>query len=349
MIDRQTSQQIELIKWLAIIGIFLFHFMDTIQRIAVVDIPGFISSLFHVGSQGIHLFFIFSAFLLYLKYGREPTKFSVITRIKKLYPQYVLGFIIVVIVFGINGVFFRWDELLLNIAPVVRNFSYDYVRSINGNWWFVHTLIEFYLAVKIIFFIVRKVGPFNFLWMSYVISVSYISIYTFGYEVDTRQLNPFSTFFLNYLYDFGIGIFLAHVYLKRSTYSFNVYVLLLVGLTFEGIGYVITVNFGQFGLNINDIFFSIGLLSTLYALILLIERACKEVYNQLDFLIINSGLIYLIYLIHHPIIKVVTDIYSIKGYIDVVIVLIISLFGTISLSILGMKVVGFIGNSNVSK
>jgi len=334
MVDRNFSEQMEIIKWFSIIGIFTFHFSDTIVRYDIIPLNSLFEKLLHIGSQGIHVFFILSVFFIHLKYLQSKKDFQVFKRVKKLYPQYIISVIFVLIIYLIYGKNISIFEILINILPIVRNMSEEYIRTINGNWWFLQTLIEFYIFIKITEKLLVKITDLKLILMTLSIYSVYVLFYTNIMEVDSRNLNPYSSFFLNYIYDFTIGVLFARFYFLKKLKLDYIYLFFIFGIIFEGLGYAVTKKLGILGYNINDIFFSIGIMFLMLALSKLF-LSFKKLDRTKTILVKNTILIYYIYLIHHPIILIILDLNSgINSYTFLIFLYILASIIVVVISIL---------------
>ena len=295
-------------KVLAILMIVIFHLFDSIEKIDSNIFHSLIFKMTHIGSQGIHFFFFISAFFIYLKYN-TLSKYNLlffkwlIKRLKKLYPTYIASiFTISIIYYLFFNQTFTIEEIIINIFPLIRNFNSEYIHSINGNFWFLHTLIEFYLVFPLLIKLSNKTTNIEFMFFTYLIVIFYILYYTFYLSVDSASLNPYSSFFLNYLYDFSLGIILAKYLKVHKQITFNLSYLLILIIILEIIGVILS-QYNAFGRNINDLFFSIAIIS----LILLFSNLITHMNNKfIDYLIsFFKTKVYDIYLTHHPMIKII--------------------------------------------
>jgi len=330
MLNNQLiSNYFDYMKWIAILGIFVFHFFDSVERYSQFQLNYVFQKLVHVGSQGIHLFFIFSAFFLYAKYHDKIDDFKVLHRLKKLYPQYIVAVFFVILLWLTIGAPVSIDAVVINILPVIRNLSFEYIRSINGNWWFLHTLIEFYMIFKGLIFIKTRWGIHWLMISSFSLYILYLLFYTFYLNINSQTLNPYSTFVLNYIYDFIFGFYL-YIYapLLLNT-NRNPFIFITIGIFFEGVGLILTKNFGIFGINSNDIFFALGWFYFLYGIVLFFFKHPNIMTNKL---LTSTGIIYIIYLIHHPIITSSIKYFQINSVTDVSILLLFTLSVTILVS-----------------
>lgn len=328
--NQLVSNYFDYMKWIAILGIFFFHFFDSIERYSQFQLNHIFQKLVHVGSQGIHLFFIFSAFFLYAKYHDKPDGFKVVYRLKKLYPQYLVAVFFITLLWLGTGKSVSLDAFVINISPVIRNLSFEYIRSINGNWWFLHTLIEFYLIFKGLIYLKKRWGLHWLMTTSLSLYILYLLFYTFYLDINSQTLNPYSAIVLNYIYDFIFGFYL---YVYASTLldtKRNPFIYIGIGILFEGAGLVLTKYFGVLGINANDIFFAFGWFYFLYGLVLLLFKHQNVISQKL---LSSTGIIYIVYLVHHPIILSAIKYYPINSFIDLLILLLF----TLSITILASK------------
>ena len=293
---------------LAIFMIVIFHLFDSIEKVNSEIFYSLIFKMTHIGSQGIHFFFFISAFFLYLKYN-TLSKYNLlffkwlIKRLKKLYPTYIASILIISVMYYLFlEQTFSIKEIIINIFPLIRNFSSEYIHSINGNFWFLHTLIEFYLIFPLLIKFSTKMSNIQFILFTYLIVILYILYYTFYLSIDSATLNPYSSFFLNYLYDFSLGIILAKYLKIHKIITFKVSYIITFIIFFELIGVILS-QYNAFGRNINDLFFSISII----LIILLLANFISNITHKLILYPINffKTKVYDIYLVHHPMIKII--------------------------------------------
>lgn len=299
---------------IAILMIVLFHLFDSVHKADPTAFHHLIFKATHFGSQGIHFFFFISAFFLYLKYDHISNYnvqfFSWLKkRFYKLYPTYLASiFIITGLYYIFNYQVVSLHEIIVNIIPIIRNFDGYYIHSINGNFWFLHTLIEFYLVFPLLVFLMKKMQTVIFLLFTYFLVITYIIAYTYYFSVDSNALNPYSALFINYLYDFSLGMVLAKYFKTDQVLKVNIVSLASIFFVFEGIGFYLSQT-GPFGRNINDLFFSVASILFIIGFSSLLDHAlrlAKSSENRLAATInFLSTKIYDIYLVHHPVIKIV--------------------------------------------
>ena len=215
---------------------------------------------------------------------------------------------------------------MINLTPILRNLDEQYIHSINGNFWFLHTLIEFYLIFPILVLLINKMTNLKFLLFTYIIVLLYIISYTYYFSVDSTNLNPYTAFFINYLYDFSLGMVLAKYLKAHKIIKFNIIYIVIIFLLFEGIRVYLS-QISAFGRNINDIFFSIASILFIFSFSYILTFLLKKVKNSNNYLTktINflSNKVYDIYLVHHPVIKITLTQINTYSTINVIIVFLI--------------------------
>lgn len=181
-----------------------------------------------------------------------------------------------------------------------------------------------------------------FLYLIYVLFISLVL------KIDSQVLNPYSSFFLNYIYDFTFGILLARYYIDNKFDNVHLWSIFLLGIFFEFIGYMITVEFISIGYHLNDIFFALGIFFIFFVISGLLIKV-KNITKILDFFINRVYLIYFIYLIHHPIIILLLKNIKMINNFQLFLVYIFSCFIIFSLAVLLNKILIFITDIIKSK
>lgn len=323
-------------RLLAVLMIVIFHLTDSIYKIYPLFFDSIFLSATHVGSQGIHFFFFSSAFFIYLKYEHLIMYNNIflkwlLSRLKKIYPNYLASIILIVLLYlSFTDYIFSWESIIISILPIIKNLSQHYIHSINGNFWFLHTLIEFYIVFPFVTAMFQLMKKIYFILLIYAITICYILLYTLFLNIDSSSLNPFTSFFVNYLYDFAFGMLLAD-YLKKNdiTFSAKTHIFFVVTIiSFEYIGYLLS-QVGPLGRNINDLFFSPAIIIfLLYCSYILntIKIKQNKIY-KIFFSILDSleTKVYDIYLTHHPVISILLTSIYLNKYMILLILLIVIL------------------------
>lgn len=181
---------------------------------------------FNTGSLGVFLFIFISGLSLGLKYKDQEIDYKefVAKRFLRIYPAYFIALIIGIIIY------FSFSKEILNLAyyyQPVLGFS-DFICSFTGfchflgriggpfigTGWFLGIIIPFYLLFP---FLLKKfkTSPSVLLLVVFLISFIYRSI-------EAKSMFLHSVFFglwpLHYLFEFGLGIYLA-LTVKKSFWT----------------------------------------------------------------------------------------------------------------------------------
>ena len=325
MIDQNLSRWINVLKGVAILEIVMFHFFgDQAKYIASLGpelaragsavgnhIEHILFSIPRMGGQGIHVFFFMSGLgiaLSELTKTSSPTDFLT-KRLSRVYPPYCVAIVFVVALqIVLLGVPFTEDYFvsILSSFFLIRNYSTDWIRTINGDWWFVSAIIPMYLMHLATRQIARE-RPLAVLGTVFAISFSYKLLIASLLARDIVQfdagvLNPFTAFFFNYWWEFAAGVAFMNLggwNRIKNLSSTSCLMLVGMGLAFELAG--IWLGETAIGRIFNDDFFVIGQLSTLTGLFLLVNghRAWSD--GALALLAKLGITSYGLYLVHHPI------------------------------------------------
>lgn len=313
-------------KGVAIFEIVMFHFFGDHGWTALkmyqaggaqagVDLWLKVESIFlqatRVGSQGIHVFFFMSGVGLAasgLRNQTAPGSF-LWKRLSRIYPAFLLALLLVVLLQVTTGQSESWDNYWSAVAAsvvLVRNYSFDWIRVINGNWWFVCALVPTY----VLYLLMRRHFMHNPLFWG-----AGMFIASFSYKVvlailmsqgliafDAGQLNPYTAFFLNYSWEFFAGVTFViaggWVWLEKQSVG------KLLALSALGLGcqlFGIWLGMHEVGRIFNDDFFAVSQIVLLSCLYLFASRLNLSRFLALVGWVGVSS--YGLYLVHHPISK----------------------------------------------
>lgn len=330
--DRKLlSTSIDLLKGIAIIGVVMFHFYGDhayklLQMPMMSDIDrigSYLIQFTHIGSQGIHVFFFLSGFGIALSERAKllPAKAFFSRRMSRLFPEYIVAILVVIVLLVATGQILLDDALLRDIFVsllLIRNYSSEWIREINGNWWFVSAIVPMYflhlLSRKYIY-----LSPAKALLLAYGTSLSYKLILAYLCSVavldfDAGRLNPYTAFFLNYWWEFVAGIVCVRLDCWGKLCAAKdawLLCLLLCGIAFEVTG--IIGGSSAFGRLVNDDFFAVAQILIWSSLVLLAYRRGVLNFKWVGALKWLGGASYSIYLVHHPISKTLLF-FGITGY-----------------------------------
>ena len=305
-------KRIELIDFLRGISIFTIVVMHLCQGLA----SGTLSKAIAFGGAGVHVFILCSGFGLYLSYLRKPLGY--VDFLKRRFTKVYVPYAIVVLLWGmwtmVKGAEFPLREVMSHLL-LYKMFSVELDTSLCYPYWFISTIIQFYLAWALIVRLVRGWGAL----LPLAISLAWSTLVgVLGYE----EMRPWGSFFLQYLWEFCLGMWIA----KRCVDSGNYGIMeirnyrwwwLLVG-AIGGMG--LTGLIGWYGgwLKLyNDIPSLVGYLSVM----LLIYKVGAKAVNR--FFVWESSFGYELYLVHSLVFVIMA--YLIKGVIPLYVLMPVSL------------------------
>ncbi len=184
-----------------------------------------------LGYYGVQIFLFLSAYGLTKKYlNSEIIYFNYLKRrILKIYPAFLFSIIIWAIYIGlthkgipytIETILTNWDSLLYKLT-FVANFIPGELYKINGPWWFVSVIVQFYIVFPYMLSLFKKFGT------SALIFLSIMSL------VITSYLQPYINIplpgtILTHIPELSIGIFLA----QKNKFAINYLTIIIITIIF---------------------------------------------------------------------------------------------------------------------
>ncbi len=216
---------IDYLKGFSIFTIVLYHLIQFYEFYVWDDI---IKTASNLGGAGVHVFFVCSGFGLYLSYIKKPISFKdfILKRMSKIYIPYIL---IVLISALIPYMYVGKDRFIALLSHIFlfKMFVPRYESSFGGQLWFISTIIQFYLVFYLLIWLKRKIGNKTYVIMSFLISLIYGIIVCMAGKEDIRTWN---SFFLQYLWEFSLGMICAELYVKGIKIKINALILLLISI-----------------------------------------------------------------------------------------------------------------------
>lgn len=256
------------------------------------------------GGAGVHVFILCSGFGLYLSYCKKPLKF--IDFLKRRFSKVWIPYAIAVIFWGI------WLQMTAGNFPIkevtshlllYKMFSTELDTSLCYPYWFISTIIQFYLFWPIL------VKIFKMKWGGCAMLIISLSWSTIVGGIGLEEERPWGSFFLQYLWEFGLGMWIAERIHEGKSKMVDVrkmkWLWLLLGAVGGmGLSAIMAWNGGWLKLY-NDIPSLLGYLSVA----LLIYKFDIRWFNR--FFEWANGFSYELYLIHSLVFAVIA--YSLKG------------------------------------
>jgi peptidoglycan/LPS O-acetylase OafA/YrhL len=229
--ERLTMRQLDVIRVLAMLGIFLHHLWKTVIVAPQGNLQSALDILFSAASDGVVLFNIISGFMLAIPYlGPECRPFAgyrsfLQKRFLRIIPPYYLALFIFTLAnilrFGfplVPAVDTLLEHLLfinsLNYANMSLNFSH---------FWYLGLLAQFYLLFPFVLTLFLRIGAARaalsiivFCWGGWMILAGHIPATDGGYPGLAENLMHFNL--PGRLPEFAIGMWLASLW-NPSTVS----------------------------------------------------------------------------------------------------------------------------------
>ena len=251
MMNNRRLVVVDFLRGFSIFTIVLMHLVQS------YPLPGFLQKATSLGGAGVHIFILCSGFGLYLSSLYKPLTYGQFLkrRFSKVYIPYLIVVIISALYFGLVC---DQDVLnpLLGSVFLYKMFVPSLEYAFGGQMWFVSTIIQFYLFWPLIvrLFRVDMGGR-----ISLLISLVWATVTTYLGIDDERIWN---SFFLQYLWEFVLGMWLAKIYFehpeKIKVPKFGILLgAMIVGLGLTGVAGIV----GGYWKSYNDIPSLVGYMS----------------------------------------------------------------------------------------
>ena len=203
---KQRIEYIDFAKGYAIFTIVCYH---ALQQFALSPLG---QKAIVFGGTGVHLFFLLSGFGLAWSSSLESTLDFYRRRMSKVWIPYVWVLSISwVAAMTLNLFPDRWDAWLAGVA-LFQMFSGHYIESFGGHFWFISAILQFYLAFPLLTRLQRNLSPRLFLLLTFFLSAGWWLIV---YATGKSDLRNWNSFFLQFLWEFALGMALA-VWMRKN-------------------------------------------------------------------------------------------------------------------------------------
>lgn len=205
--------KIELINYLkgfSIITIVLMHNMQWF----LCPINSIIDKAILLGGAGVHVFFLVSAIGLTLSYIRKPM--SYVDFIKRRFTNVYLPYITIIVIEFLLPFIIQENRLIALSSHVFlfKMFSGKYIESFGVPFWFMSGIICFYLIYILLRKIQIKINN-NRLFVLSALIISFLWM-LFVFLIGKSEERVFNSFFLQFLWEFVIGMVIAEYFNKNS-------------------------------------------------------------------------------------------------------------------------------------
>jgi peptidoglycan/LPS O-acetylase OafA/YrhL len=284
---KNKIEVIDFLKGYSILTIVVFHFC---QGLAFSPL---LAKLINFGGTGIHTFLFASGFGLYLSHLKKPLRYPdfLRKRFTKIYVPYIIIVSLSALISLVIPIYENnWNNYLSHVF-FYKMFDDHLIGTYGYQFWFVSTIIQFYLLFPLFVFLREKIKGKGFLLVGLLISLSWTTIVLLLHKEALRNWN---SFFLQYVWEFMLGMYCAEGFLKRNERFWEMSKMKMVLLTVAGLALysAMALKGGQFGKSLNDIpaLFGYG------GLAVLIYLAGVQAINQ--FILFTARLSFSIFLLH---------------------------------------------------
>lgn len=193
---------IEFARGYAIFTIVCFH---VLQR---VGLPPMGQKAIIFGGTGVHLFFLISGFGLALSIPNS--EFRIPDFYKKRLARVWLPYVLVLTISLAAALAFnlfsdQWAAWFAGVF-LYQMFSEGWIESFGGHFWFISTIMQFYLVFPGLFFLKKRVGGAAFFSLCLAGSVAWWLTVFF---LEMGEMRVWNSFFLQFLWEFGLGMAIA--------------------------------------------------------------------------------------------------------------------------------------------
>lgn len=202
------SYRLQIIDFLRGFSIFTIVLMHLIQS---YSIPNWLYKITSFGGAGVHVFILCSGFGLYVSHINKPLSYQAFLkrRFGRIYWPMAIACLLTAAWMAFQGK--DWLIPLISNLFLFKMFVPQLECSMGGHMWFISTIIQFYLAWPLIVKLMKiKSGG----WIALAISLLWSTIVAWlGYSEE----RVWNSFFLQYLWEFCLGIKLAELYVKTPS------------------------------------------------------------------------------------------------------------------------------------
>lgn len=212
---------IDALRGIAVLAVILIHS----GSYGNVPLSPTIDSLIREGARGVQLFYLASAFTLFLsfknRFSKEtfPVRNFFIRRFFRIAPMYYVGICYYILQNGLGAIFAPENPSITPLAIIanvlfIHGFSPYWLNSVVPGGWSIGVEMMFYAIVPLLFFTIKNLNhAFNFLLLSLVFGVLFRVVLENYCTMDAKSLWYDYLFlcFPNQLPIFALGIMMYFI------------------------------------------------------------------------------------------------------------------------------------------
>ena len=291
---------IDALRGLAILCVIMVH----TSQYGIFSVPRTLANLIGEGARGVQLFYLASAFTLFISFKNRflkekfPIRNFFLRRFFRIAPMYYLGIAYYLFQNGLGPRYWLGDKNHITVFNILSNYTFlhgfnpYWINSVVPGGWSIGVEVTFYATIPILFFKIKNLNwAFNFFIIS-LIARQLLQFFFMKYHLISDDLlwgKYLFIYFPSQLPIFCLGILMYFIIIEKES---------LRNISGKSIILFCALLFAQFGTGIqlffpNYIIFGIGFLLLALAL------------SAFEFrLIINSTVIYIgkisfsMYLVH---------------------------------------------------
>lgn len=336
---------VDALRGLAVLLVIMVH----TSQYGNFDMPKLFAQMIGLGARGVQLFFIASAFTLFLSFKtrlkkeQSPIRNFFLRRFFRIAPLYYLGICYYLFQDGLGPRYWLGDETQITNLNIISNFTFlhgfnpYWITSIVPGGWSIAIEMMFYVILPFLYFRVKSVKQaFNFFVLSMLLNTLLQLFFTkFKLITDTNLWNNYLFFYFpSQLPIFCLGIILYFLVIeKESLKNISKFaIVIFLGLIFIRLSSGIKLVFP------NHIFFGIGFL---ILGLLLSKYQLRIIVNRM--ICFFGKISYSMYLVHFAVLYWLTQYnyidYSENGIINYIIRFSLVVFLTSLISIFLYKII----------
>ena len=185
----------------------------------------------YLGHYGVQVFLFLSAYGLTVKYLNSDIQyFSYLKRrILKIYPAFLFSILVWLLYVGImygglpviiKTIVTNWEAILYKIT-FIANFIPNQLYKLNGPWWFVSLIVQFYILFPFMLFLFKKYSTKSLV----ILSLSSLIATAF---LQPHLAIPLAGTILVHIPELSIGIYFA----QKKNFSINYVSILVIAAIF---------------------------------------------------------------------------------------------------------------------
>ncbi|MBS5116139.1 MAG: acyltransferase [Erysipelotrichaceae bacterium] len=215
---------IDFLKGASIFAIVIMHFIITFKNYFN---PLLVKASLY-GGAGVHVFIVCSGIGLALSYKKNPIIFFsfIKKRVKKIYIPYI----IVVFFSFLCGFMYKGEDQLLALSSHIflfKMFIEKYDTSFGSQFWFISTIFQLYLIFIPLMKLVKKTSIKKVFVFSIFISILWWCFLGFN---NLSNIRIYSGFFLQYFWEFVLGVYIGYDLDNIKYYTANNIIILVIFL-----------------------------------------------------------------------------------------------------------------------